>query len=495
MQRTLRVILLTVLILLLGGLLVTVSRGTMLGVAIDDLLLSRSYSLVPAPWQMPKKEGEAVLRLAMVHDVLHERYVRHGPAWHQARLTRAERELGTLPDDPAAVSERQFAALDDIAVAHERLGHPELGIPLLRRKLALQRARLPAGTPQPAPALYTTYANLGTLLIHASIAGAMRGDEPSREALREGLQLIRDAMTANQDAHFGRETWQAVAVESLLAAMAAPARMQTLDLIGLPLEDGGLPRPRPHLQRSYLAMLQAGGGWDTIRAACIAGDEERRAAVRARIPSVVRIEAQGSQREEVPCDEPALGLIGMWTLGGGANPHSALALAHLMEAMHQRRLAWDAYERAVELGDAFWPEPAIRQRIIEHCRTRQHALASSLGEQPEDLRARHQAELAAGLAYRAAYQQEEAALIAAGRDPDDPALMRDFAAGRQPIATPAGDADSYLVAEPARLIDRIPLWIGALSLAIAAALVVEWLDRRRSAHRPGDDAAGGEAPG
>lgn len=491
MQRILRVILLTVLVLLLGGLLVTASGGTLLGVALDDLLLSRSYILVPAPWQMPKKEGEAVLRLAMVHDVIHERYIRHGPAWHQARLAKAERELGTLPDDPAAVSERQFAALDDIAVAHERLGHPEVGIPLLRRKLALQRARLPAGTPQPAPALYTTYANLGTLLIHASIAGAMRGEEPSRETLREGLQFIRDAMTANQEAHFGRETWQAVAVESLLAAMAAPARMQTLDLIGLPLEDGGMPRLRPQLQRSYVAMIQTAGGWDAVRAAGAAGDEERRAAVRARIPSVVRIEAQDSRREEVPCDEPVLGLLGMWTLGGGANPHSALALAHLMEAMHQRRLAWDAYERAVELGDAFWPEPAIRQRIIGHCRSRQQALAGSLGEQPEELRARHRAELAAGLAYREAYQQEEAALLAAGRDPDDPALMRDFAAGRPPIATPAGDADSYLVAEPARLIDRLPLWLGVLCLAASIALVVEWLDRRRSeARRPEDGPAG-----
>ena len=28
----------------------------------------------------------------------------------------------------------------------------------------------------------------------------------------------------------------------------------------------------------------------------------------------------------MPFDEPVLGVIGMWTLGGGPNPHSALAL-------------------------------------------------------------------------------------------------------------------------------------------------------------------------
>ena len=117
------------------------------------------------------------------------------------------------------------------------------------------------------------------------------------------------------------------------------------------------------------------------------------------------------------------------------------------------------------------------------CRTRQHELASSLGEQPEDLRARHQAELAAGLAYRTAYQQEETVLLAAGHDPDDPALMRSFIASRPSIATPIGDADSFLYAEPARLIDRLPLLLAGLSLAVITALILERWDTRRSAAR------------
>src|SRR5262249_2419526 len=72
----------------------------------------------------------------------------------------------------------------------------------------------------------------------------------------------------------------------------------------------------------------------------------------------------------VPFDEPTLGIIGMWRLGGGANPHFCLALGETMLRVGQRNIAWCAYERATQLANRFWPDPEIQGKFTEHCRER-----------------------------------------------------------------------------------------------------------------------------
>ncbi len=91
-----------------------------------------------------------------------------------------------LDQDP-----KDLSAMDDLAVAYDKLGNPEKGIEVMLAKENLE------------PGQYTTAANLGTLYIH------------TRE-LEKGLLWIRKAIEINPDAHFGREIVQQRLVEYVL---------------------------------------------------------------------------------------------------------------------------------------------------------------------------------------------------------------------------------------------------------------------------------------
>src|SRR6185369_7531658 len=75
-----------------------------------------------------------------------------------------------------------------------------------------------------------------------------------------------------------------------------------------------------------------------------------------------------------PFDESTLGIVGMWRMGAGANPHFALALGETMLRVGQGYIAWTAYERAYLLKDHYWPDLAIQKRFGEHCRARQRLI-------------------------------------------------------------------------------------------------------------------------
>jgi hypothetical protein len=177
--------------------------------------------------------------------------------------------------------------------------------------------------------------------------------------------------------------------------------------------------------------------------------------------------------QPMPFDEPALGIIGMWTMGGGPNPHFALALGCMMEEVGQPSIAWEAYERAVELSDSFWPDAGVRQKMIDFCRSRQNRLAESEsssdpGAWQTKMRQRHGDELAWGLAYQKAYQDYEASQIAAGVPLDDPQFYAGFFKGRPPIASNPGQADDLIVNRS----NALPLLALGLGLGMALALVI-----------------------
>src|SRR3954469_24293383 len=73
---------------------------------------------MPLPHHVPKYPGGVSFRFAMVHDVIHERFPKHGPAFYRERerLTRGKRETLQL-DDPAG-----FPLMDDLGAGLERLG-------------------------------------------------------------------------------------------------------------------------------------------------------------------------------------------------------------------------------------------------------------------------------------------------------------------------------------------------------------------------------------
>jgi hypothetical protein len=457
----------------------------------------------PLPHHVPEYPGGLAFRFAMAQDVIHERFARHGPAHYQERNRLTHEKLAKLaPDDPAT-----FPLADDLAAGLERLGRTGEAVDVMRDKLARQQARGLAGRD-----LYTSYANLGTFLIHHSYPKAVAGDAAAREQFREGVSSIRQSVQVNPQAHFGRERWQAAVAEFLLAAMDKPEQLKTFDCLGNRLDlgiekminrqltwaEGGYGRPanRPFSSGMPAYRVPAFFRHD------VSPDDPSRwpefSPVRENITKVGAEEgwekvAVPSHRERVPFDEPVLGIIGMWRQGGGANPHFALALGETMLRVGQRYIAWAAYERASRMAERFWPDPTLQQHLRDHCRKRQSQIEETLSWQPEagpspphptqpvaKLRPGFEAELAHGEGYQRAYQEFEAERIVAGVSITDEHFFDTFHAGREPIASPVGpeewasfvrekEMDSYVL-------QRAWAWgvFGAGLAAMVMALLLRW---------------------
>jgi hypothetical protein len=463
---------------------------------------------VPLPHQVPQYPGGLSFRFAMAHDVIHERFAKHGPAHYRERDRLTREKLATLdPDDPAG-----FPLRDDLAAGLERLGKSAEAVDVMRDKLARQRKRGIAGRD-----LYTSFANLGTFLIHANLPKAMAGDAEARDRFREGIGLIRQSVEVNPEAHFGRERWQAAIAEFLLASMDDPTLLGKFDCLGNRLDAG------------IEALLDREGNWtmtghgrpyDADFAQWDALDEVPeffRPGIslddQAIWPEVNKIrrhitkvgaeegEAVPSHTTPVPFDEPMLGIIGMWRQGGGANPHFCLAIGETMLRVGQRYIAWAAFERAGRMADRFWPDEAIRQTLRDQCRKRQAQIEQTLTFHPAEisrqtpwqqvspppdpeavanLRSEFDRELALGEGYQKAYQKYEEERIAAGVPITDEHFFDEFLAARDPIASPTGPEEWFVgVPRPkmdAYLATRRRAWgiLGA-GLAASGAALFRWM--------------------
>src|SRR5207249_4212101 len=74
------------------------------------------------------------------------------------------------------------------------------------------------------------------------------GDAQGKVQFREGVDFVKKSVAVNPDAHFGRETWQVVMGEFILAAMEKPDVLKQFDFIGTSLTeriDGVNARPAP----------------------------------------------------------------------------------------------------------------------------------------------------------------------------------------------------------------------------------------------------------
>lgn len=505
-----------------------------LGLLLGGAFAPRALETYPSPHTIPHVAGGTSLRIAMIHDVLHERYSKHGEAWYRERERRCREALAR--EDEAAPTDRLLDLMDDLASALDRQHRSDEAVEVQRRKLALVE-RLhgprPKGIELPPPAKpqdvddptarprtrarfeamntraltaaerawYRTCANLGTMLIHASFVRAWGGDAAAKALFAEGIEWVKRSIDLNPGAHFGREVWQAVAATFLLKAVDDPTLLTRYDLIGQPLdpdsEDGlyeqvGSQRFRFRkwwrIYRSSQPLLEAWAAgtldeagrrqalepvWD-LRA-----DGLRHVGGAAGFVRATGVDLEGG----APYDEPALGIIGMWTFGGGPNPHFALALGGLCERIGQRHTAWNAYARAIGLAQRFWPDEAIRDALVKRCQARQAELERGLGEPHDQLQARHDAELAFGLRYQEERQRFEAERIAAGADLDAPdffaAFDREFEAEHGPIASPVGDADLRQVR------GHGPSPVDAISIGLAAAGLGALLGLRVRARRAG----------
>ena len=455
---------------------------------------------VPLPHHIPKYEGGLSLRFAMVHDVIHERFPRHGEAHYRYRNQRTKEQLTALAaDDPA-----RFPLLDDLAAGLDRLGRSGEAVDIIRAKLAAQQEAGLAGR-----TLYTSYANLGTFLIHANFRAAISGDPQARAAFREGVGFIQRAVRVNPSAHFGREAWQAATAEFLLAAMDEPSLLKRFDCLGNdlssrePLSENWYPPSRP------AALSFESHGPEDVPAFFVAdvdpSDPAAWSVFQSLRKSITQIGAESNWRtlqlsrqvEPVPFDEPVLGIIGMWRQGGGANPHFALALGETMLRVGQRYIAWTAFARAEQLANRYWPDVELQEFLRQHCRRRQKSIAHSLAvDRPpfqveQDLTKQFNAELELGVKYQQAYQAYEAAKLEAGALLFDESFYVEFHQEHKEIASKPGAEEfgSYFLksdraAYSARL-SRAFTWLGSGLGATAGILGVALFTNLRAARTRG----------
>jgi hypothetical protein len=417
----------------------------------------------PLPHCVPKYPDGVSLRFAMVHDALHERYARHGETYYQERNRRVGEALGRVASGqgPDPSSDEALALFDDMGVGLDALQQDDEAVRLMREKLRRQEALGKQGRQ-----LYTTYANLGTFLIHGNFRAAVRGDTAAKERLREGIGFIAKSIEVNPEAHFGRETWQKGAAEFLLDAIDNLQILLERDLVGDSLAE--------EIDPSGKRCLRDGRSYSLTRAdrqafLFVDGRESEAVIIRELIRDQITKVGKGS---DVPFDEPTLGIIGMWRLGGGANPHFALALGEMMIRVGQRRLAWCAYERAVRLADRFWPIRSIQENLVEHCRRRQRVIERELPDEERDqLRPQFDAELEYGQRYQENYQTYEAERIAEGSSIDDEHFYDTFFADHEPIASPVGDADWVVMQESSRVNWAVNLVSAGLFAFSAACLL------------------------
>ena len=477
------------------GLLVAVGLGS-LGIATRG-----KPRWIPAAYRIPLVPGGTALRLAMVHDVLHERYARHSPAFYRERTRRAEVSVAAIESklsEGLVVNVSELVAFDDFGMGLDQLGQSATGLAALRRKQALLSERWPLPESPPVPkgrvavyqqmiargralqtpdhalelAWYRTYANLGTALVHANAPGLFRGEPEAVAACREALGLIERALEINPQAHFGREVWQAHLIRFFLRASEEPSLLRDYDCLGQSLKAWA---PYDSLRRRmHLAQVRGATGWSGGEDPQVMEPSitpEQRLALRRGIPRIgeeltfsddfapysypvpyTRLGQPPQEETGVPFDEPVLAILGMWMLGGGPNPHFALALGGTMERLGQRQLAYAAYSRAIAMGERFSPDPALRDYLVEHCEARRLAITGELGShfrtkgnpiEPDALEAGFQRELARGLAYQGAQAEFEAAAIRAGSDVTSRDFLNELRASQGSLATRPGREDAF----------------------------------------------------
>lgn len=127
-------------------------------------------------------------RFPEVNELIVGYFPRHSPVYYEWR----KEQVLAVP-----VQERTPADYDDLGASYDKLGDHDKAIQIMIDKI--ERF--------PTEGLYETHANLGTFYIH-------NGD------LEQGVQYIGSAIEINPEAHFGREVYQKLLVEYVIAQRA-----------------------------------------------------------------------------------------------------------------------------------------------------------------------------------------------------------------------------------------------------------------------------------
>lgn len=119
-----------------------------------------------------------------IRDLIMGKFPTHGKDWYEWRIRdRTEK----IKKDPTNLN-----LYDDLAIAYEKTGQSDKAIEVLE------------GQRSQNPHRYETLANLGTVYIHAG-------------QYQKGVDLLKEGMVINPDAHYGREKYQILLVEYLIS--------------------------------------------------------------------------------------------------------------------------------------------------------------------------------------------------------------------------------------------------------------------------------------
>lgn len=413
---------------------------------------------VPKPHHVPQYRDGLSFRFAMVHDVIHERFARHGQQHYLERNRLTQEALDALAEDDPA----RWPLCDDLGAGLDRVGRSAEAVDVIREKLEQQLQQDVSGRE-----LYTSYANLGTFLIHASFRDAFAGDSVAIARFQEGVDFVQSSVRVNPEAHFGRERWQAAIAEFLLAAIKSPELLTEFDCLG-----NRLNRPYSELQAPFVDDGSDAPYGNAVKI----GYHRFLTEIEHRLPNFIHedgaaanpdlwndakelrewitvVGAEGewtgvdvpSHREPVPFDEPMLGIIGMWRQGGGANPHFSLAIAETMLRVGQRFIAWKAYERTKIMAEQYSPNPGLQEFLKRHCERRQQKIEADLRKDTDfdEVLTQFESELDFGMQFQSDYQTYEEARLAAGIPATAADFYTKFFENRPPIASASGTEEWY----------------------------------------------------
>jgi len=220
------------------------------------LLLGLPVSVAACLWDRDSPANEAK-GMPEVVAVLTGRFERNPPLFYEMRLARVTAHLQSHPKD--------LAAYDDAGVACDRLGRGDEAISWMEKKRA-QLERLDASRPEVKEQQYRYHANLGTFLVHRWVRqGAARANIAEVKAARDE---IAKALEINPNAHFGREKYQWLALEWIVAPPKAEGSQYLPNLLGWGFDDIYGERTRPKeaddAVRGLAGLVVLGNAWESV---------------------------------------------------------------------------------------------------------------------------------------------------------------------------------------------------------------------------------------
>ena len=176
---------------------------------------------------------------------------RYPAEYYELRLKRVRKTLKEQPDN--------LDLYDDAAVALDRLHKSDEAISVMlekgRRLSLLEESKLKAEHQ------YRYLANLGTFYAHRWIGRPRKERESDYADLIQAEKLISDAIELNPEAHFGRETYQLMAIRWLIPKNDPSAEKEYRGQISI-VEDRNM--ASSEAVEGLLGLVRLGSAWKSI---------------------------------------------------------------------------------------------------------------------------------------------------------------------------------------------------------------------------------------